>query len=431
MNNILNPHMKHIFTTIILLSCIIASGQSHSKRALYLGNSYTYVNNLPLITASVAKSTGDTLIYNSNAPGGYTLQGHSTNATSLAMIAAGNWDYVILQEQSQMPSFPISQVITDVFPYAHILDSIITADNPCGETVFYMTWGRKNGDATNCGTWPPVCTYTGMDSLLNLRYRMMADDNNAVVSPVGAVWRYIRQNFPLIELYQSDESHPSLAGSYAAACCFYTTMFRKDPTHITFDTTLVAADAANIRSAVKAIVYDSLMNWHIGAYDPLASFTYLNQGSNQIAFTNISSNASTYYWDFGDGDTSTAVNPAHTYAVFGSYNVMLIATHCQMSDTIFSTIYVDPTGIDEAGVNKYSWSISPNPASSTLAINHPLPANVNYCIFNNTGAEVKRGTFDETSSNINVSLLPDGLYLLQLFDNGKTIGQRKFVKSGN
>ena len=130
----------------VLISCSMANGQSLTKRALFLGNSYTGVNNLPQMVADVTTSTGDTLLFDSNTPGGYTLQGHSTNATSLAKIALSDWDYVVLQEQSQFPSFPISQVETDIFPYAHFLDSIINAENPCVETVFYMTWGRKNGE---------------------------------------------------------------------------------------------------------------------------------------------------------------------------------------------------------------------------------------------------------------------------------------------
>lgn len=252
---------------LLLLSlfiCSIVNGQGLTKRTLFLGNSYVYVNDLPQMVADAAISTGDTFIFDSNSPGSYTLQGHSTNATSLAKIGVGNWDYVILQEQSQRPSLPIGQVATDVFPYAHVLDSIINAENPCAETVFYMTWGRKYGDASNCASWPPVCTYAGMDSLLNLRYRMMADSNDAIVSPVGAVWNYIIQNFPLIELYQVDESHPSVAGTYAAACSFYSVLFRKDPTLIAFNSSLSATDAANIRAAAKLIVYDNLMNWHVG-----------------------------------------------------------------------------------------------------------------------------------------------------------------------
>ena len=133
--------MKNIITILTLLIGSISFSYGQTKRVLFLGNSYTSVNNLPQIVADVAASLGDTLIFDSNSPGGYTFQGHSTDATSLAKIALGNWDYVILQEQSQRPSFPISQVETDVFPYAHILDSIINAENQCAETVFFMTWG--------------------------------------------------------------------------------------------------------------------------------------------------------------------------------------------------------------------------------------------------------------------------------------------------
>lgn len=257
-----------------------------TKNVLFIGNSYTSVNNLPQLFADVAMSAGDTVFFDSNIPGGYTLQGHSVNATSLAKIALGNWDYVVLQEQSQLPSFPNNQVATDVFPYAKLLDSIINVENVCSETVFYMTWGRKNGDASNCISWPPVCTYVGMDSLLNLRYKMMADSNNAILSPVGAVWKYLRQNFPLIDLYQTDESHPSLAGSYAAACCFYAALFRKDPTFITFNSTLSVSDAITIRNAAKLIVFDNLLSWHIGQFDSLINLnclaTKINEKNNNM-----------------------------------------------------------------------------------------------------------------------------------------------------
>ncbi|HEY0262763.1 MAG TPA: hypothetical protein VGB95_07035, partial [Chitinophagales bacterium] len=135
--------MKKILLLVIVAATItFVNGQSLTKRALFLGNSYTYVNDLPQMIADAAASTNDILIFDSNAPGGYTLQEHSTNSTSLTKIAVGNWDYVVLQEQSQFPSFPDWQVEEDVFPYAKELDSIINAENPCAETVFYMTWGR-------------------------------------------------------------------------------------------------------------------------------------------------------------------------------------------------------------------------------------------------------------------------------------------------
>jgi hypothetical protein len=270
--------MKYLVTILCILMACPVFGQHHKKRALFLGNSYTYANNLPQMIKDAALSTGDTLIFDSSTAGGYTFQNHFNDAGSRAKIVAGNWDYVVLQEQSQLPSFPNNSVNRNVFPYARKLDSLINVHNPCGETVFYMTWGRKTGDASNCAFWPPVCTYAGMDSLISLRYRTMAANNDAILSPVGAVWKYIRQHHPLIELYIPDESHPSVAGTYAAACSFYTTFFRKNPTAISFNTTLTAAEAATIRAATKLVVYDSLLKWHIGEYDLSAHFNYLIPG---------------------------------------------------------------------------------------------------------------------------------------------------------
>jgi len=71
-----------------------------------------------------------------------------------------------------------------------------------------------------------------MDSALTATCTRMAQTHEAVVSPVGSVWRYLRENTS-IDLYSPDGSHPSLAGSYAAACTFYTMIFRKNPTFIT------------------------------------------------------------------------------------------------------------------------------------------------------------------------------------------------------
>jgi len=248
--------MKKIALLLLLIPIIVFS-QQH-KKAVFFGNSYTFFNDLPSLVSDFADSMGDTLTYSSNTPGGYTLQSHSTNTQTLNLINQGGWDYMILQEQSQRPSFPISQVLTSVFPFAMTLDTTFKSSNSCGRTVFFMTWGRENGDATNCAAWPPVCTYDGMDSLLHLRYRMMADNNKALLSPVGALWHYLRDNYPNIDLYDADQSHPSLAGSYAAACSFYTIMFEKDLSFSGFNSSLNPATAQIIRNAAKTIVYDSL-----------------------------------------------------------------------------------------------------------------------------------------------------------------------------
>jgi len=421
--------MKYIVILLCILTYSSLFGQSQTKKALFLGNSYTAANSLPQMVADVAASTDDTLIFDSNTPGGYTLQEHSSNQITLNKIVIGNWDYVILQEQSQLPSFPIAQVESDVFPYAKILDSLINVGNTCGETVFYMTWGRKNGDAANCSFWPPVCTYEGMDSLLNLRYRMMADSNDAILSPVGAVWKYIRQSYPFIELYLADESHPSVAGTYAAACCFYSSLFRKDPTYITFNSTLSASDAANIRAAAKLIVYDSLSNWHIGEYDPFADFNYYTSGDNQITFTNTSLNATLYNWDFGDGDTSTLANPTHLYSTIGSYTVTLISGKCGKQDTAFQTVMVGATGIESQDSDNLTLSIFPNPFRNFIIIEKESQESPYSTleIYNLQGQIVHSDKLDNFRQKISLAHIPQGYYYLRTIQ-GNMIQTRKIIK---
>ncbi len=229
-------------------------------KVLFIGNSYTEVNNLPQIISDIASSMGDTIQFSSYTPGGCTFQQHVTGAASY--IQQGDWDYVVLQEQSQLPSFPIGQFMNESYPYAQQLVEMIRQYNPTAKVVFYMTWGRKNGDAQNAPYYPPLATYEGMDSLLYARYMMMAEDNHSWVSPVGYVWHYIRNHYPEIELYSADESHPSWYGSYAAAT-FYTVFFQKDPMNITYHGSLDEGMVLPILETVKICVFDSLFKWFI------------------------------------------------------------------------------------------------------------------------------------------------------------------------
>lgn len=270
--------MKTTCQTAILAFAILLLYPVHSpgqtvKRVLFLGNSYTDANNLPKLVSDIAGSAGKTLIYDKNAPGSYTLAGHLTNMVSLAKISAGNWDHVVLQDQSMSLAYP--STYWNTFPYTFRLDSTIKAQNKCAQIIFYATWGRKNGDTYLCT--PPHCsvdtwitrTYYELDSAIGSHYKTFADTLKSSVTPVGTVWRYLRRHHPSIELFEPDESHPSVAGSYTAACCFYTAIFRSDPALITFNAGLPAADAAAIRAAVRLIVFDHLRDWNIGVYDSL------------------------------------------------------------------------------------------------------------------------------------------------------------------
>ena len=218
-------------------------------RALFIGNSYIAANNLPLLIKNVAASVGDTLIYRENCPGGHTFNNHLNNQLSLDLMADPQWDYVIIQQQSVLGSAPCNEPY-NISPNSFepnnvqsVSDLKALIDQEGGIPMLYMTWGRKKGEASLCSQFPKAgfyCTYLGMDSLLQKNYKQMAGPNFYFVerlplAAVAAVWRYIRNNYPAIELYDADESHPSLAGSYLAACTFYNMLFRKSPLAITYN----------------------------------------------------------------------------------------------------------------------------------------------------------------------------------------------------
>src|SRR5690554_4729638 len=200
--------MKKLIYTIVLLFIGTNLIANDTLDVLFIGNSYTHQNDLPGIIKSLANSAGDDINYQSHTPGGYTLKQHSEDSLTLDYIQNFLWDFVVLQEQSQLPSFPDLQVEEDVYPYAKTLDSLIHETRFCVRTIFYMTWGRENGDSDNCAFFPPLCTYEGMDSLLQLRYLTMAESNEALVAPVAKVWRKIRSDYPNMNLYDNDGSHP-------------------------------------------------------------------------------------------------------------------------------------------------------------------------------------------------------------------------------
>jgi hypothetical protein len=379
-------------------------------KVLFIGNSYTYVNNLPQLFHDIALSKGDTVIFDSYTPGGYTLQGHSSDPNTISKINSQQWDFVILQEQSQRPSFSPSQVAVDVYPYAAILDSLIHQNNPCTETVFYMTWGRKYGDASNCAVYPPVCTYEGMQARLRESYLEMGFLNNATVAPVGAAWKNAIDLNPAFDLYEPDESHPSIFGSYLAACSFYAAIFHETPQGTSFTAGLSAADAAFIQDVAALTVIDSLDTWYAHGSIPVSGFSYSVNGLN-VQFQNSSMNASSFYWTFGDGTASVAASPSNVYAQSGSYAVTLTSGNACKSDSFTDTITLTVSGSPELpGPCNSFWY---DPASGELVADCP-GKKFDLNVYSLDGRIVHIGHFSSGDARIPMPVTTNSIYIAEL-----------------
>lgn len=399
---------KIILSLSILASFTSAIGQT-TKKVCFLGNSYTYVNDMPSMVDSMANADGNDLIKDQNTPGGYTLNGHSTNATSLAKITSETWDYVVLQDQSQFPSFPFAQTSVDVFPKAVILSDSIRAANPCANPLFFNTWGREIGDPQ----WDSINTFEKMNNRLFIAYDYMANANAGKLSPVGIGFRHVLEEASVTvshaDLYSSDGSHPSIHGSYLAACIFYNVVFESTPIGNSFLPTGVTQNQADYLQGVAYHVVndvDSVTIDYTGLLDPIANFSYMNS-TFDVDFTNTSQNGISYSWDFGDGSNSTDANPIHTYAVTGNYNVTLTVTRCGVEDEITIDVIVGGLGIESS--DNLKLRIFPNPSNGTLNI-ETVDFDNTIVVYNLQGQIQKELT--PSTSKITF-VLPSGLYLIK------------------
>lgn len=400
---------------LLYLSLVLATfsiqGQT-TKKVLFLGNSYTAVNNLPLMVKNMANSSGDIIIYDSHTPGGYRFINHASDATSLSKINSEDWDYVVLQAQSQETSLSEAQMQAEVYPYAESLSNAIRANNECSQPLFYMTWGRENGDATNCASRPWVCTYEEMDDVIKTTYIFMAESNAAELTAVGAVWRYIRENHPSIDLYSADGSHPSLAGSYAAACAFYTMIYKKDPSSVSWNSTLTESEANLIKAATKSIVFDEISTWDY-TQNPIADFTEVINGG-QVSFTNTSNSFETVFWDFGDGNISTETNPIHNYTEVGFYEVSQTISKCGKSDTKTKTIEISV--LSTGSFEKENFNLYPNPTSGNLNFKfNKTYKDLVIILLDFSGKTVLKTSANNLNElTLNISTLSEGVYILNI-----------------
>jgi len=412
--------MKKILLILTIVTSIKL--QAQPKKILFIGNSYVYSNNLPLVLYNLALSNGDTIIYDSSAPGGHTFLQHTTNATTLSKINAQNWDYVVLQEQSQKPSFPPSQVQAETYPYAAQLNDLILANDSCTETVFFMTWGRKYGDASNCAIYPPLCTFEGMQWRLRGSYVEMADDNEALVSPVGEAFKYSRMADSTINLYSPDNSHPSVAGTYLAACTFYATIFETSPVGLSYTAGLNATQAAFLQQIAHQTVFDSLSVWNINEFEPQASFTYTTNGSGPYTyeFTSTSSNANSYLWSEG----ATTSSFTHTFAGAGVYTISLIVSNGCAMDTVSQEILVSPfSALPENKADIFTL----NYQNQTLHLNFATAPQepISVTIFDALGKQVyQNNSIINQTENINTSQWSKGIYFVECRNKSQLITKK-------
>ncbi len=179
-------------------------------RLLFIGNSLTYVNDVPAIVAALAQAAGNPApVTRAVVAGGASLEDHWKRGRAREAIQEGGWNFVVLQ---QGPSaLPESRLL--LIQYTRLFAKEIRKAGAI--PVLYMVWPSSDRREDFRGV---------SDS-----YRQAAKEVDAVLCPVGDAWQDAWKRDASLELYSADGLHPTPAGSYLAALVIYAQLYGKSP----------------------------------------------------------------------------------------------------------------------------------------------------------------------------------------------------------
>jgi hypothetical protein len=188
---------------------------------LFIGNSYTSSNGLPDMFERMARSGGYRVHVAMVAPGGWTLADHLQSTETLEKIRGNEWEFVVLQEQSVIPSL-VDTRERQMYPAVRQLHDEIKAVG--ADTILFMTWGRRNGFPSEGHR-----DFTSMQAALEAGYVKIGNELNLTIAPVGIAWWNSLRSAPQLDLWVEDGSHPNREGTYLAACVLYAVIFGQSP----------------------------------------------------------------------------------------------------------------------------------------------------------------------------------------------------------
>lgn len=178
--------------------------RAKTTRILFIGNSFTHRNDLPSQLARLGETAKINVEHHLLSINGASLRNHWNKGDAQKLIATGGWDYVVLQEQSTLPVKNAVRMAENV----RLFDAVVKQAG--AKVVLYLTWSRRHEPANQAA--------------ITTAYRSIGKEIGATVVPVGVVWQQFARKHPSPDLWDKDNSHPSPAGTYLAACVFAKTL---------------------------------------------------------------------------------------------------------------------------------------------------------------------------------------------------------------
>ena len=247
---------------------------------LMLGNSYTSSNGLDGLLQDLLRAEAEGNV-SALTGGGMTLANHATKVNTSGdawntTLMGSTWDLLVLQDQSQVPGFPRSEAMWNASKDAAVGLAERAAEEGAA-VMLMMTWGRWDGDSMNAAMYPDFSTMNDrlLSGYLDYSSNMTAAHPgvDVHVAPVGLAFAVVHDAIvdagddPLANtsaftnLYSADGSHPSLAGSYLAACTLAASITGADPVGWPAPAGVNASTALLLQQAAAEAVFNVTSSW--------------------------------------------------------------------------------------------------------------------------------------------------------------------------
>ncbi len=409
---------KLIFSGVLLLCLLPVRAQ---EEVLFIGNSMTYYNDMPVLFQDIALSKGIEVEVEQYAPGGTGFVNHVNDDQVYNLFASREWDAVILQPgtgESAGMSYPTAVTAARG---QRLIDSI-RVYSPCAKIILYEI---SNGVAPDGNGGGDYDQYFATQTKIRDSITKISNALQIPFAPAGECFRAHYEDHQDLLLHGSyNDVHPNLKGSYLVACSVFNTLYQDQISPSNAFGGLEETTATYLQNISDDIVLMHKPDWLINVYNLFADFTYTLSGL-QIHLQNMSVNYDTIQWDINGELTTDESSPVYTFLSEGLKTIVLTAMHNGCSVTMTKQIEVSTLGIN--GISEFVVEVFPNPALDYLYVNARDNTDLSYTILDMSGRIVMPQQV-LTDRKINVSALAEGLYLL-VIEQKHQVRRMKFFKA--
>ncbi|SFN37603.1 Por secretion system C-terminal sorting domain-containing protein [Chryseobacterium oleae] len=405
----MNTMIKSILILVLLNISTLLFAQA--DQVLFIGNSMTYFNDMPVLFKDLAASKGKNIEVTSHTVGGVGFANHVNDNTLYQTIRSKNYKYVVMQPgtgESGGHSVPVALTAER----GRKLRDSIRKYSPCSKIFLYEISngiGSQNGYPAYFATQKII-----KDSITKMSTLMQTE-----MIPAGESARAHYTATQDLALHSSyGDVHPNPQGSYLVAATVYAALFQDRIFPSSFLSGMTQDKAEYYQQLADGTFFNNPAQWNANVFHLHAGFSASGNGQN-INFSNLSTNYDTVLWTFGDGTTSTVINPVHLYAASGTYTVSLKVTKNSCSETFTKTINTSQLSVSDYAVKKFQFY--PNPVSDTgfLKTEKFIKEIEIYSI---DGRKIKTLPYSNVNDvKIDFSAYSKGIYILTiLFEDGNS-----------